>query len=785
MATDLLTSLSASPAALTNRPVAPGLAVDPFTGSDVAVRPWLSGSKSGTSLGLTARGTVAPSTNGLPGFATAIDADGQGALRLTSAGQNQSSFVIFNDPLISNQGLSITFDFFSYGGTGADGFSFFLIDGNQSPTTAGADGGALGYGSRGSSNPGLLGGYLGVGFDEFGNFSNPADNSIGGPGVTPDSIAVRGSQASGYKFLTGSGTLPTGLDVAGTSRTAARRTARIDISPTGILKVQVDFNGDGDFLDNSESPTALQGYDVAANNVGALPANFKFGFSAATGGSTNIHEIRNLSIGASGQLIGGLSGTNYGSLQPPILLSPNLTIGRTTSNITAATVFITNLKPGDVLGIAGQPITTTSGTIGPLTWSFDPANGALAFNGSGTPTEYQAALRQITYRNSSATPDTEVRNISFRLDSVPGGPTNEIPVQVSIVAVRPGPDFLWRDAESNNVAIWYLQGSTLVQANTLVEGLDPAWKIIDSKDFDNDGIADVLWRKTNTGETAIWYMDNNGVIRPNSGLLLAPGTTTPIQVVNDGWDLVGAANVDGDAALELVWQNLITDDYSFWNVDYATNTRTSYDYFRDATGNTLKTGTTNTWSIVGLANFIGDARSEVLLRYAPGDLTSYWNFNLDAPTGQVRLANATFLPSTGFAGDGMQVRAIADFNGDGRPDILWRKSDQDVTILWTSGVDSANLLTVTPSTLPATTTTSWEIKGAADYVGNAGGPDGTADIVWRNKDTDQVSIWSMKNGQLDLANTDLVRLASGAEAKTTRRTWDIEETNQFGVGTPV
>jgi Bacterial lectin len=783
MATDLLNSLSASPAALTTRPVSPGLAVDPFTGADVTVKPWIFGSSAGTSLGLTARTTAAPSSNGLPGLNTG-DADGQGALRLTSAGGNQSSFVIFNDTITSSQGLSITFDFFSYGGNGADGISFFLIDGSQSPTTAGAPGGALGYAARGSGQPGLVGGYLGVGFDEFGNFSSSTDNSPGGTGPAPDSIAVRGSQANGYKFLTGSGTLPTSLDVAGTSRTAARRTARIDLSPTGILKVQVDLNVDGDFLDAGESPTALQGYNVAANN-GALPANFKFGFSASTGGSTNIHEIRGLSIGASGQLIGGLAGATYGASQPPVVLSPNLTVSSTTGNVTAATVFITNLKPGDVLSIAGQPITATSGTIGTITWSYDAATGALGFNGSGTPAEYQAALRQVTYRNTNAAPDTEVRNISFRLDSVPGGPSNEIPVQVTIPVVRPTPDLLWRDSASNDVAFWYLQGSTLAQANIAASGLNPAWTVIDSKDFDNDGTADVLWRKTDTGETAIWYMNNNGVFKPNSGGLLSATTRTPIQIVNDGWDLVGATNIDADPALELVWQNRRTDEYAFWNVDYATNTVSSFDYFRDAAGNRLKVGGVNTWTMVGLADFTGDGRSEIVLRYAPLDETAYWRFNIDSATGQLRLANSTFLPKTGFASETLQVRAIADFTGDGRPDILWRKSDQDLTILWTIGVDNAGLLTATPSTLQPATNVSWKIAGAADFVGNAGGPDGTADIVWRNAESDEVAIWSIKNGVFDPANTDFVRRTSGSIAKSDRRTWDIKAVNQFGVGTPI
>ncbi len=792
MALDTLTSLPSSPAALTTRPVAPGLAVDPFTGSDVQVKPWVFGSSGSDVLGLTARGTTAPSTNGLPGFATAIDPDGQGALRLTAASGNQSSFAIFNQVIDPALGLSITFDFFSYGGNGADGISFFLIDGNASPTTPGAFGGALGYAARGVTS-GLQGGYLGVGFDEFGNFSSTTDNSPGGIGsaATPDSIAVRGSQANAYKYLTGTTTLPTSLDVPGASatRTAARRTARIDLSPTGNLNVQIDLNADGDFLDAGETPAALQNYNVVANN-GALPTSFKFGFAASTGGSTNIHEVRGLSIGASGQLLGGLAATSYTSSQPPIVLAPNLTISGTAGNLTAATVFITNSKPGDTLGVSGQPTTATSGKIGSLDWTFDAATGALGLDGTGTTTDYQAALRQITYRNSSGTPDTEVRNVRFRLDSLPGGPANEEPVQVTIAPRQP--DILLRDSALNDVVAWYLQGSTLVQGNQVVPFLDPAWTIVDSKDFNADSRADVLLRNDSSGEVVIWYMGDNGAILPGSGYITAPGTpvaqvTNPnasLKVLN-GWQLVGAANIDGDAALELVWQNRSTDEYGFWNIDTTNNNFVSSDYFRDSTGGILKTQRTNDWEIVGLADFSKTGRSDVLLRLAALDETADWQFNVDAATSQVRLARAAFLPATGNTDNTLKVRAIADFTADGRPDILWRRTNADETILWTIGFNATtNQLSATPSTLPATGSVAWTIGGADDFVGNGlTGPDGTADIVWRNPDLDQIVIWSIKNGQLDAANSDLVKGKSGSTARTGRSTWNIEEVNQFGVGT--
>jgi hypothetical protein len=218
-----------------------------------------------------------------------------GTLRLTSAQVDQGSFVLYNKSFSGQDGLTVTFDTYAYGGDGADGISWFLVDGKQSPTQAGAYGGSLGYASSVYHNqPGISGGYLGVGLDSYGNFSNPADSAAGGPGLTPDAIAVRGSQANSYKYLTGTGTLPTSLDLPySQGRDHAKRSVQIDLSKTGLLNVYVDLNADGDFLDGGEK--AINNFNVVAAN-GALPDTLKFGFAASTGCSTNIHEIDNLVV---------------------------------------------------------------------------------------------------------------------------------------------------------------------------------------------------------------------------------------------------------------------------------------------------------------------------------------------------------------------------------------------------------------------------------------------------------------------------------------------------------
>ncbi|MGJ7528324.1 PilC/PilY family type IV pilus protein [Variovorax sp. GB1P17] len=135
------------------------------------------------------------------------DAVGSGALRLTngdtqnggSNGDNQTGAVVANKPFYTNQGLQVTFTTVTYGGdgnngTGADGISFFLADGAKAPSVGGL-GGSLGYSCSNTNSryEGVVGGYLGIGIDEYGNFSNPGDNTATGPGFKAGRISVRGA----------------------------------------------------------------------------------------------------------------------------------------------------------------------------------------------------------------------------------------------------------------------------------------------------------------------------------------------------------------------------------------------------------------------------------------------------------------------------------------------------------------------------------------------------------------------------------------------------------------
>jgi type IV pilus assembly protein PilY1 len=132
---------------------------------------------------LTAGSAATPATSlHACGTTAAQDAAGSGALQLTTGAGNREGMVVETAPLSAANGLQITFTDYAFHGstTGADGIAFFLTDASKPlPTHVGEPGAGLAY--AGSSTTGLPNAYVGVGLDEYGNFSNVT----GGPGRIP------------------------------------------------------------------------------------------------------------------------------------------------------------------------------------------------------------------------------------------------------------------------------------------------------------------------------------------------------------------------------------------------------------------------------------------------------------------------------------------------------------------------------------------------------------------------------------------------------------------------
>ncbi len=212
-----------------------------------------------------------------------------GYLQLTSASTNQAGIAVYNQAFSSSAGISVQFTYYSGGGTGADGLSFFLLNadaitaagGSASTVTAGGYGGGLGYSDDGQA--GITDGFLGLGFDTFGNFSAVDRGDQTGTGQLANDVGVRGSGSgtTGYALLS-TNAFAAGID--GT-RTVKINLLKID-STHESLSVFVSTNGGSTFTEVITNLSVAQ----------TLPNNFYLGFAASTGGSTDTHEIENLSV---------------------------------------------------------------------------------------------------------------------------------------------------------------------------------------------------------------------------------------------------------------------------------------------------------------------------------------------------------------------------------------------------------------------------------------------------------------------------------------------------------
>lgn len=333
--------------------------------------------------------------------ATNGDANGSGWLRLTDTGNNIASYAVYNDTIFSaNTEIKINFDFAMWktapAGIGADGIGFFLYDGSV-PFAIGASGGSLGYAQKNVSpiSGGLAGGYLGIGIDSFGNYSNPTEGRVGGPGVVVNSVAVRGpgSGQSGYEYLAGTTSLTTALDFPTYRPTNAvdNRNIQIYLTRDNILTVSMKY-GTNTYVD-------LFTTDLSAYT---RPDTLGFGFFGGTGGSVEYHDIRNVTItnvtafqwdndAANG--LWTVSNNWVGPRVTPTLCSITNTVNTNTTGTTPTAG--ADILFGDTYIASNQLVNLGGGTVTNRAIQFDGAysytitNGTLYMDGRGMPGDLQ------------------------------------------------------------------------------------------------------------------------------------------------------------------------------------------------------------------------------------------------------------------------------------------------------------------------------------------------------------------------------------------------------------
>jgi type IV pilus assembly protein PilY1 len=285
--------------------------------------------------------------NGVAGNAQTLpDPVGNGALRFTNGapyGHGENGAIVSANGFNAGQGVQITFKTVTYrgdsggqGGDGADGMSFYLIDGAVTPASAtwngiGSWGGSLGYTCSNANPPydGLVGAYLGLGIDEYGNFLNgtnleagyngataTGDNTALGYGYVPGRIGLRGYGSVSWAYL--NATYPSFYP---TSLSANKRLSAVQSTcQTGTLWNYASGNGTNTNTPIADYAPILNAYSVLGNNP--LIANES---AMARPDGVNVQNVffYNLQITQNGLL--SFSYSMNGGAYVPVITSQSIT----------------------------------------------------------------------------------------------------------------------------------------------------------------------------------------------------------------------------------------------------------------------------------------------------------------------------------------------------------------------------------------------------------------------------------------------------------------------------
>jgi VCBS repeat protein/fibronectin type III domain protein len=140
------------------------------------------------------------------------------------------------------------------------------------------------------------------------------------------------------------------------------------------------------------------------------------------------------------------------------------------------------------------------------------------------------------------------------------------------------------------------------------------------------------------------------------------------------------------------------------------------------------------WKVVGLADFNRDGRRDILWQHENTALLAIWLMN-----GTALVDGAMVNPSS--PGDvNWRVAAVGDLDGDGNPDIVFRhRVSDDMAVWFLNGFNLRDGSMLTPSRV---VDRAWRIMSAADLDG-----DGKADLLWQHTDG-SLAAWLMNGSYL-------------------------------------
>jgi PKD domain-containing protein/VCBS repeat protein len=142
------------------------------------------------------------------------------------------------------------------------------------------------------------------------------------------------------------------------------------------------------------------------------------------------------------------------------------------------------------------------------------------------------------------------------------------------------------------------------------------------------------------------------------------------------------------------------------------------------------TETDPNWKIVGSGDIDQDGYPDIVWQHATDGRLRFWGTN-DVRTTIERPFSPDAVRDTRW-----KIKAVADFNQDGKPDLVWQHEADGRIAVWF--MNQASVLTVGFLGPGQLTDVDWKIVGTGDF-----NRDGWADLVWQHQRDGRLAVWHM------------------------------------------
>ncbi len=434
-------------------------------------------------------------------------------------------------------------------------------------------------------------------------------------------------------------------------------------------------------------------------------------FSATDGTATSAVATRDITVTAVNDLpVLTTTGSTLATTEndPATAIDPGLTVSDAdNASLSGATVTVSGNY------VNGQDVLAFVNANG-ITGNWNAATGVLTLSGTASVANYQAALRSVTYLNTSDNPSTATRTISFVAND---GTADSLPAtrDIAVTAV-------------NDAPVVTTTGSTLAYTeNAAATAVDPGLTVSDVDSANLTGATVAIGANYINGEDVLAFVNANGITgswNAATGVLTLTGSATvasyqaalrSVTYVNTSDDpstatrTVAFTATDGTATSAVATRNIAVTAVNDAPVVVTTGTTLGYAENAAATvvdpGVTVSDADNTTLAGATVSSSANYANGQDVLAFTNANgITGSWNAatgvltlsgtasvaNYQAALRSVTYVNTSDNPSTA-------TRAVSFTVNDGAADSTAATRNIAVT-----AVDDAPVVATTGTALPST-----------------------------------------------------------------------------------